>query len=139
MLRSSQICLPQDQEPTAAMVHDPMLILCAHGSGTVDSAETYLATQQSFDRSAWLRHLNREPKERACPMKDFPHASFPPETIKLMKDAMEAAVETLPDPVSSGHLQSIAETILRTAKEGERDPATLQRMALLELQIRPRD
>jgi hypothetical protein len=56
-----------------------------------------------------------------------------------MKDAMEAAVETLPDPVSSGHLQSIAETILRTAKEGERDPATLQRMALLELQIRPRD
>lgn len=72
-------------------------------------------------------------------MKDFPHASFPPETIKLMNDAMEAAVETLPDPVSSGHLQSIAETILRTAKEGERDPATLQRMALLELQIRPRD
>lgn len=72
-------------------------------------------------------------------MKDFPNASFPPDTIKLMEDAMEAAVETLPDPVSSGHLQSIAETILRTAKEGERDPATLQRMALLELQIRPRD
>jgi hypothetical protein len=72
-------------------------------------------------------------------MKDFPHASFPPETIKLMKDAMEAVVGTLPDPISSGHLQSIAETILRTAKEGERDPATLQRMALLELQIRPRD
>ena len=46
------------------------------------------------------------------------------------------------DPARSsepGHLQSIAETILRTAKEGERDPATLQRMALLELQIRPRD
>lgn len=55
-------------------------------------------------------------------MKDFPHASFPPETIKLMKDAMEAAVGTLPDPISSGRLQSIAETILRTAKEGERDP-----------------
>jgi hypothetical protein len=73
------------------------------------------------------------------PMKDFPNASFPPDTIKLMKDAMEAAVETLPYPVSSAHLQSIAETILRTAKEGERDAATLQRMALLELQIRPRD
>lgn len=72
-------------------------------------------------------------------MKDFPHASFPPETIKLMKDALEAAVGTLPDPISSGHLQSIAETILRTAKEGERDPATLRRMALLELQITPRD
>ena len=57
-------------------------------------------------------------------MKDFPNANFPPETIKLMKDAMVAAVETLPDPVSSGHIQSIAETILRTAKEGERNPAT---------------
>jgi hypothetical protein len=32
-----------------------------------------------------------------------------------------------------------AETILRTAKEGERDPATLQRMALLELQISQRN
>jgi hypothetical protein len=72
-------------------------------------------------------------------MKDFPNASFPPDTIKLMKDALEAAAETLPVPVRSGHLQSIAETIQRTAKEGERDPATLQRMALLELQIRPRD
>jgi hypothetical protein len=82
--------------------------------------------------------FGREPRGD-WPMKDFPNASFPPDTIKLMKDAMEAAVETLPHPVSSAHLQSIAETILRTAKEGERDAATLQRMALLELQIRPRD
>jgi hypothetical protein len=72
-------------------------------------------------------------------MKDFPNASFPPETIGIMEDAMEAAIATLPDPVSSAHLQSIAETILRTAKDGERDPVTLQRMALLELQITPRD
>jgi hypothetical protein len=87
----------------------------------------------------WLRLLVREQQRRADQLKDFPNASFPPETIKLMKDAMEAAVETLRVPVSSGHIQSIAETILRTAKEGERDPATLRRMALLELQIRPRD
>jgi hypothetical protein len=72
-------------------------------------------------------------------MKDFSNASFPPETIGIMKDAMEAAIATLPDPVSSAHLQSIAETILRTAKDGERDPVTLKRMALLELQITPRD
>ena len=39
----------------------------------------------------------------------------------------------------SAHVQSIAETILRTAKDGERDPAALQRMALLELQITPRN
>jgi hypothetical protein len=69
-------------------------------------------------------------------MKDFPNASFPPETLAIMKDAMDAAVATLP---SSAHVQSIAESILRTAKEGERDPTTLQRMALMELKITPRD
>jgi hypothetical protein len=71
-------------------------------------------------------------------MKDFSNASFLPETIGLMKAAMDAAVATLPEPVSSAHVQSIAETILRTAKDGERNPVTLQRMALMELQITPR-
>jgi hypothetical protein len=71
-------------------------------------------------------------------MKDFPNVSFPPETISIMKDALDAAVASLPEPVSSVTVQSIAETILRTANEGERDPATLQRMALMELQISPR-
>ena len=72
-------------------------------------------------------------------MKDFSNASFPPETLTVMKDALDAAVASLPEPVSSAHLQSLAETILRTAKDGERDPATLQRMALMELQITPRN
>jgi hypothetical protein len=36
-------------------------------------------------------------------------------------------------------VQSIAESILRTAREGERDPNMLQAMALLELEITPRD
>ena len=71
-------------------------------------------------------------------MKDFSNASFPPETLDVMKTALDAAVASLPDPVSSAHVQSLAETILRTAREGERDPATLQRMALMELQISPR-
>ena len=71
-------------------------------------------------------------------MKDFSNASFPPETIGIMKDALDAAIATLPDPVSSAHVSSIAQTILRTAKEGERDLATLQRMALMELHILPR-
>jgi hypothetical protein len=44
----------------------------------------------------WLRLLVREPQMMDWPMKDFPHASFPPDTIKLMKDAMEAAVDTCP-------------------------------------------
>jgi hypothetical protein len=71
-------------------------------------------------------------------MKDFPNATFLPETLGIMKDAMDAAIAELPDPVSSAHVQSIAETILRTANDGETDPAILQRMALLELQITPR-
>ncbi len=70
-------------------------------------------------------------------MKDFSNASFPPETISIMKNALDAAVSSLPEPVSSAHVQSIAETILRTAREGERDPAALQRLALMELQISP--
>jgi hypothetical protein len=71
-------------------------------------------------------------------MKDFPNAAFPPETIDVMKTAMDGAVATLPHPVSSASVQAIAETILRTASAGETDPKTLERMALLELQISPR-
>ena len=71
-------------------------------------------------------------------MKDFSNASFPPETLTLMRDALDAAVASLPEPVSSAHVQALAESILRTAKDGETDPATLQRMALIELQISPR-
>jgi hypothetical protein len=71
-------------------------------------------------------------------MKDFSNASFPPETITLMKIALDAAVASLPEPVSTSHVQAIAESILRSAKEGERDPSALQRMALMELQIAPR-
>jgi hypothetical protein len=56
-----------------------------------------------------------------------------------MKSAMDAAVATLPEPVSTSHVQSIAESILRTAQSGETDPMILQRMALLELQLKPRN
>jgi hypothetical protein len=72
-------------------------------------------------------------------MKDFANASFPPDTIALMKGAMDAAVSTLPESVSSVYVQAIAETILRTAKEGERNPVVLQRLALMELQINSRE
>jgi hypothetical protein len=77
------------------------------------------------------------PREAA--MKDFSNASFPPEMITVMQEALDDAVSTLPMPVDSSHVQSIAESILRTTKEGERDPTMLKTMALLELQITPRD
>ena len=45
-------------------------------------------------------------------MKDFSNASFAPDTIKTMTEAMSGALATLPHPVSSAHVQSVAETIL---------------------------
>ena len=69
-------------------------------------------------------------------MKDFSNASFSPELIKAMDEALEGAVATLPHPVSSMRVQNIAESILRSAQQGEREPRILQTMALLEMQIR---
>jgi hypothetical protein len=71
-------------------------------------------------------------------MKDFSGASFAPEVVDAMTRALDSSIATLPDPVTSTQVNQLAESILRTAREGERDPAVLQRMALLELQIAPR-
>ena len=71
-------------------------------------------------------------------MKNFSDASFSPETIEIMTAALEASIATLPHPLGSAHVNLLAESILRTAKTGERDIAVLQRIALLELQIAPR-
>jgi hypothetical protein len=71
-------------------------------------------------------------------MKDFADAAFSPDAIESMTKALDQAVATLPEPVSSAHVNRLAEAILRSAKEGERDALVLQRLALLELQIAPR-
>ena len=69
-------------------------------------------------------------------MKDFSNAAFSPDQIEVMHQALERAVATLPHPVSSLRVQAIAESILRTANQGERDVRTLQTMALVEMQLR---
>jgi len=69
-------------------------------------------------------------------MKDFSNASFYPDLIEVMDQALERAVATLPHPVSSMRVQHIAESILRGAKQGESNPRTLQTMALMEMQLR---
>jgi hypothetical protein len=66
-------------------------------------------------------------------MKDFSHASFSPDTIGTMTAAMNTALSTLPHPLGSAKVQFVAESVLRSTQEGERDPAVLARMALLEL------
>ncbi len=55
-----------------------------------------------------------------------------------MDAALDAAVASLPEPVQSSHVQAIAESILREARGGERDPVVLQRLALMELQLTQR-
>jgi len=107
--------------------------------GQIETSMNYPGLQALVRWSVVEALLPSRGMRKNQPMKNFSNASFPPEVVNLMQTAMEAAVATLPDPVSSAHIQSIAETILRTAKEGERDPVNLQRMALLELQITPRD
>ncbi len=72
-------------------------------------------------------------------MKDFPHAVFAPETVGLMRRALDQAIQTLPEPVKTSHAQALAESILRSVSEGERDACTLRNLALLELHITPRD
>ena len=44
-----------------------------------------------------------------------------------MTSALQSAVATLPEPIHSAHVNIIAESILRTARAGERDMAILQR------------
>jgi len=56
-----------------------------------------------------------------------------------MGAALEQAVATLPEPVSSAHVTALAQSILRTAQSRVQDVAELQRMALLELHLTPRE
>jgi hypothetical protein len=71
-------------------------------------------------------------------MKNFPDAAFEPDMIEAMTAALDRAVASLPEPVITSHVNLLAESILRTAQAGERDIATLERIALLELQVTPR-
>jgi len=68
-------------------------------------------------------------------MKNFPEAEFSPEVIELMTRALKSSVASLPDPVNTAHINLIAESILRTANEGEREVGALQRIALMELAL----
>ena len=71
-------------------------------------------------------------------MKNFADAAFEPEMIEAMTVALDRAVASLPEPVITSHVNLLAESVLRTAQTGERDIATLERIALLELQVTPR-
>jgi hypothetical protein len=65
--------------------------------------------------------------------------SFHPDLLSTMENALDSAVAKLPHPVRSAHVTTIAESILRSASEGDRDVRALETLALLELQLNPRD
>ena len=69
-------------------------------------------------------------------MKIFQGTSFHPQTIAIMTQALEQAVETLPEPVSSGTVQLLAKNIIDLAAQGERDPERMKLLALLALQTK---
>ena len=59
------------------------------------------------------------------------------EVIEIMSAALAACIESLPEPVSATQVHHLAESILDSAGRGEREVATLVRIALVELQISP--
>jgi hypothetical protein len=62
-------------------------------------------------------------------MRNFAEAAFEPETIEAMSIALECAIAKLPEPIGSSHVTQLAESILRTAKAGERRVDVLERIA----------
>lgn len=66
-------------------------------------------------------------------------AMYSPEVIEIMSEALQASIARLPEPVSASQVHYLAESILDTASRGERDVAVLERIALVELRIAPRD
>ena len=114
---------------------------CSAGTGALHPRfliKSITSKRASPDASADARTVDRSLLFGAV-MKDFSEATFVPEMVDVMTEALDASVATLPHPVSSTQVNLLAESILRTAQSGERDPAILQRMALLELTITPRD
>lgn len=67
-------------------------------------------------------------------MQHFPNTTFSPDVIGAATSALHATVNSLPEPVSSTHVNLLTQIILRTASAGERNVTVLQTIALLELQ-----
>ena len=69
-------------------------------------------------------------------MKIFQGTSFSPDVIAAMTQALNEAVATLPDQVSSGRVQALAKNIIDLAAQGERDQERMKLLALLALQAK---
>jgi hypothetical protein len=64
-------------------------------------------------------------------------ASFEPETIELLRQALENAAAMLPAHLRTSSVKiELAEMILKAAARGERDPVRLRSAALLAVMTR---
>ena len=63
--------------------------------------------------------------------------AFSPDVINVAASALRAAVDSLPEPASSTHVNVLAKFILRTVMAGERDVTVLRKIALLEVRSPP--
>ena len=65
-------------------------------------------------------------------MNEQSEAAFDPDTITLLKEVLLQAEETFPIQLRSSEVRvKLAMGILKAAAEGERDPARLQKAALV--------
>jgi hypothetical protein len=90
--------------------------------------------RQGFDRPR-----GRRPLTMLLAAKEIGAQSvaYSPEEIEIMSAALAVCIESLPEPVSATMVHQLALSILANAGRGERDVATLVRMALVELRITP--
>lgn len=87
------------------------------------------ALQQTDTPSNHLRRLIEEiDRDR------YGGPSFGTDTVALMTIAVDRAIATYPQPVSTEHVRKIIKCIIAVAEEGERNPERLRLKALAELQ-----
>jgi hypothetical protein len=71
-------------------------------------------------------------------MRQFESVSFDPETIELLRIALEAVWQSLPpDQQARTSKTLLAQRILRSAARGERDPIRLRACALIGVVVAP--
>jgi hypothetical protein len=135
----SILFLPKHQALTVAIVHIGRLKF---------APKRNIRVPQQLLKTRWLSHAMRTQSVASVP-NNFKELGRANERLfkrivcagnaRHHKESDGRGRRLIAGPSQFRTLQFLAETILRTAKEGERDPSTLQRMALLELQIAPRN
>ena len=69
---------------------------------------------------------------------ELQYAAFKPEDIVLLRNVLDAAVESIPPQFRTSDVKGrLAARILKRAATGDRDPVRLRNAALLDFDFRP--